>query len=76
MKILQKEKDLAKKTRVWVEISEGKAEMLKFEKDVTDEKAMEEMQKVLDKRQVIIEERNKEIDEEIAKLTAEKELLN
>ena len=76
MKILQKEKDLAKKTRVWVETSDGKAEMLKFDKDVTEEEAFAEMQKVLDKRQVIIDERNKEIDEQIAKLTAEKELLN
>ncbi|HBI50270.1 MAG TPA: hypothetical protein DDY21_00250 [Candidatus Moranbacteria bacterium] len=76
MKILQKEKDLADKTRVWIEVAEGKAEMLKFQKDISDEEAMAEMQKVLDRRKVIADERNKEIDAQIAKLQAEKELIN
>lgn len=76
MKLLSKEKDLAKKTRVWIDLENGKAEMLKFDKDVTEEEAYAKMQKVLDRRQIIINERNAKIDEEIAKLQAEKDLLN
>ena len=49
--------------------------MLKFEKATTDKEAMAEMAKVLEKRQVVIEERNAKIDEQIAQLEAEK-LLN
>ena len=76
MKIIQKDKDLANKHRYWVETSEGKARMIKFDKSKTDEEVFTEVQLALDKENEIKQIRQAEIDEEIALLQAERDLLN
>jgi hypothetical protein len=75
MKILQKEKDIAGKFRFWVETSDGKAEMLKFDKNINEEEVFLKMKKILDKREAVINDRISEIDEEIFSLEEEKNLL-
>jgi hypothetical protein len=49
-KILRKEQDMAGKWRVWVEIADGEAVILKFQENPTTTKVREEALKYIDNR--------------------------
>ena len=74
MNILETTKDLAGKTRVVID-TDTKAIMLKFDKTPTDEEVIKEAEKAVARQEELRAERHTEIDEEIAHLQEEKELL-
>jgi hypothetical protein len=49
-KILRKEQDVAGKWRVWVEVADGEAMILKFQENPTTTKVREEALKYIDNR--------------------------
>jgi len=49
-KILRKEQDMAGKWRVWVEVSDNEAMILKFQKNPTDTEVKDVCLKVIDNR--------------------------